>query len=98
MRVLPGLLLSAMLLCVQLTLLEHQYDFAAHKAGSTCVTCLHATPLSHAMTGAIVLAVPRVIIRAEFYPPAVRAVAIAGVVYSARAPPRSAFAGSAFLT
>jgi hypothetical protein len=92
MRILPGLLLPALLLCVQLTLLEHEYDFAAHQAGGTCVTCLHATPLSHAMAGAVALAVPRVIIRAEFYPPAARAAAIDGVVYRARAPPRPAFA------
>ena len=87
-----SLILVAALLFGQAALLEHEYDFAAHKSGDTGRICLHATPLSHAVAGTIVLTVPRVTVRIEFYAPASRAVAVAGVPYRARAPPHPAFA------
>jgi hypothetical protein len=86
-----SLLLIMALLFAQAALLEHEYDFAAHKSGDTCVTCLHATPLSHAMTGAFALAVPVVAVRTEFYSRDLVAPTVDGVVYRARAPPFSSF-------
>jgi len=86
-----GMFLAAAILFGQMALLEHEYDFAAHKSGDTCVTCLHATPLSHAMTGTVALAVPVVVVRAEFYSRDLLAPTVDGVVYRARAPPFSSF-------
>jgi len=86
-----GLFLAAALLFGQMALLEHEYDFAAHKSGDTCVTCLHATPLSHAMTGTVAIAVPVANVRAEFYSRDLVAPTVDGVVYRARAPPFSSF-------
>lgn len=86
-----GLFLAAALLFGQIALLEHEYDFTAHKSGDTCVTCLHATPLSHAMTGTVAIAVPVVNVRTEFYSRDLVAPTVDGVVYRARAPPFSSF-------
>jgi hypothetical protein len=87
-----SLFLVMALLFAQAALLEHEYDFAAHKSGDTCVTCLHATPLSHAATGASLPALPVAATGSEFQPAASRAVAGGSVAYRARAPPFPSFA------
>jgi hypothetical protein len=86
---LTGLFLVAALLFGQAALLKHEYDFAAHKSGDTCVTCLHATPLSHALSGSIALALPLPVADTEFFVFAPRTMAIANLSYRARAPPSS---------
>jgi hypothetical protein len=87
---LSSLLLMGALLFGQAALLEHEYDFAAHKSGDTCVTCLHATPLSHAVVGMIVLALPLFIPSTEFHIHDLQVSTITSIAYRARAPP-SAF-------
>lgn len=87
MHRLSGLFLVIALLFGQAALLEHEYDFAAHKSGDTCVTCLHATPLSHALAGAIALALPLPAASTEFHVLDLHIAAIADLAYRARAPP-----------
>jgi hypothetical protein len=84
---LSGLFLVAALLFSQAALLDHEYDFAAHKSGDTCVTCLHATPLSHALTGAIALVLPLPIAHTEFHVLDLQIAKLAALAYRARAPP-----------
>ncbi|TPW15859.1 MAG: hypothetical protein FD130_1136, partial [Halothiobacillaceae bacterium] len=48
-------LLALVLLCGQIALLTHVYDFAAHKESISCTTCLHANPLTHAAVGTLSL-------------------------------------------
>lgn len=87
MHRLSGLVFVVALLFGQAALLEHEYDFAAHQAGHTCVTCLHATPLSHGMSGTIALALPLPAANTEFHVLALQIAAIAALAYRARAPP-----------
>ncbi len=87
-----SLFLAIALLLAQSALLEHEYDFAAHKSGDTCVTCLHATPLSHAMVGAVFLTFPLPIHNTEFQLLALQIVAGTVSAYHARAPPFVTFA------
>lgn len=82
-----GILLVAALLFGQGALLKHEYSFAAHKAGHTCVICLHATPLSHALGGSLAVALALPIAKTEFYVPSTQIIAIAELAYRARAPP-----------
>ena len=84
---LTGLFLVAALLFGQVALLNHEYDFAAHKSGDTCVTCLHATPLSHALSGTIALALPLFVGNTEFHVLDLQITTIAILAYRARAPP-----------
>jgi hypothetical protein len=84
---LSSILLVMVILFAQAALLEHEYDFAAHKSGETCVICLHATPLSHGMVGALFMAFPLPIHRTEFHPLDLQIVAVAVRAYRARAPP-----------
>jgi hypothetical protein len=88
---LSGLLFAAALLFAQAALLEHEYDFAAHEAGHTCVICLHATPLSHGMSGTIALALPLAVADTEFRVLDPQITAIATLAYRARAPPSLTF-------
>ena len=81
------LMFATALLFAQAALLHHEYDFAAHKSGDTCVICLHATPLSHGMSGTIALALPLPVAESAFQPPTLRVIAIAALTYWARAPP-----------
>jgi len=85
-----SLILVAALLFGQAALLEHEYDFAAHKSGDTCVTCLHATPLSHAMAGAQALMLPLPVARTEFLLLDLQVSELAALAYRARAPPSAA--------
>lgn len=87
MNRLSSLYLAMVLLFGQNALLEHEYDFTAHSSGDDCLTCLHATPLSHAMVGGAPLALPLVVVHAEFYPFNLQLSAIANRAYRARAPP-----------
>ena len=87
MHRLSGLALALAILFAQAALLEHEYDFAAHEAGHTCVTCLHATPLSHGISGALAFAVPLFEANTEFHLHTQQLVAIAASAYRARAPP-----------
>jgi len=82
-----GLFLVAALLFGQAALLDHEYDFAVHKSGHTCVTCLHATPLSHALSGAIALALQLPLADTEFHVLDLQISSIAVLAYRARAPP-----------
>jgi hypothetical protein len=82
-----GILLVSAVLFGQGALLKHEYNFAAHKAGHTCVICLHATPLSHALGGSLAVALALPIVKTEFYVPAPQIIAIAQLAYHARAPP-----------
>lgn len=84
---LPSLFLVMVLLLGQAALLEHEYDFAAHQSGDTCTTCLHATPLSHAMVGAVAPALPLSALHTEFQALARQLFAIVSLAYRARAPP-----------
>ena len=84
---LPSLFLMMVLLLGQVAVLEHEYDFAAHQSGDTCTICLHATPLSHAMTGAVAVALPVSALHTEFQAPARQLSAIVSLAYRARAPP-----------
>ena len=84
---LTGLLLATALLFAQAALLHHEYDFAIHKAGHTCVTCLHATPLSHGMSGTVALALPLPVLDCEFHVPPLIITAITILAYRARGPP-----------
>lgn len=87
LRLSSSLLLALALLLGQAALLEHEYDFAAHKSGDACVTCLHATPLGHALAGAIPLALSLPLAHTEFHAPDSQIAAIADLLYRARAPP-----------
>jgi hypothetical protein len=87
MNRLTGLFLVMALLFGQTALLEHEYDFAAHKSGDTCVTCLHATPLSHAMVGAVYLALPLPTLNIEFPFQSLQTASVTTSAYRARAPP-----------
>ena len=82
-----SLLLATAILFGQAALLNHEYDFAAHKSGDTCVICLHATPLSHGMVGALILAIPLPTQSTEFHPLALQATTGVFSAYHARAPP-----------
>jgi hypothetical protein len=85
---LPILVFAMMLLLfAQAALLHHEYDFAAHKSGETCVTCLHATPLSHGMSGTVALALPLPVIDFKLHVLAILIPAIAALAYRARGPP-----------
>jgi len=84
-----GLLLVVALLLGQLTLLEHEYDFAAHKAGDTCVTCLHATSLGHALSAAAGMTLPFVVGHAEFSHDGSTLTTFTPHAYRARAPPHA---------
>jgi len=86
-----SLFLALMLLLAQAALLEHQYDFAAHKSGDSCVTCLHATPLSHTMSGTLALDIQIERVPFEFLSVDVVTPRSAAVVYHARAPPAVTF-------
>jgi hypothetical protein len=90
MNRLSTLFLVSVLLFGQAALLEHEYDFAAHASGDRCVTCLHATPLSHAMVGATLLALPLPALTAEFHTLELPLSAVAAMTYRARAPPSAA--------
>jgi hypothetical protein len=87
LRLTSSVFMALALLLGQAALLEHEYDFAAHKSGDACVTCLHATPLSHALAGAIPLALSLPLARTEFHAPVSQIAAIADLAYRARAPP-----------
>ncbi len=82
-----GMFLVVALLYGQAALLHHEYDFAAHKAGHTCVICLHATPLSHALSGSIALALSLPIANTEFHFTPPHIITISRLAYRARAPP-----------
>jgi hypothetical protein len=82
-----SLFLVIAVLLGQTALLEHEYDFAAHKSGDTCSICLHATPLSHAMVGVAMLAIPVVVVRSEFDARDTRVATATVIAYLARAPP-----------
>ena len=82
-----SLFLAIALLLAQSALLGHEYDFAAHKSGDTCVICLHATPLSHAMVGAVFLAFPLPVQNTAFRPLVLQASTGCISAYLARAPP-----------
>lgn len=84
---LSGLLLTFALLFGQVALLDHEYDFAAHQSGDTCVTCLHATPLGHALPGAVALALPLSVPTTEFHVRDLKITSTANLAYRARAPP-----------
>ena len=88
MHRLSGLLLVIALLLGQVSLLEHEYDFAAHKPGDTCVTCLHASPLGHAVTGAVEFALPFLLNEANYVHVTPPLSTVAHHAYRARAPPR----------
>jgi hypothetical protein len=92
MHVLPSFLLTVVLLCAQLTLLEHEYDLAAHKSGDTCVTCLHVTPLSHGMVGGALFMFSLPSHDTAFLPLALQAFRGFVSAYCARAPPVPSFA------
>jgi len=87
MKRFSGLFLVMALLLAQSALLEHEYDFAAHKSGDTCSICLHATPLSHAMVGVAMLVVPVMVVRSEFDARETRVATATVIAYRARAPP-----------
>lgn len=87
MNRLSSLFLVMALLLGQSALIQHEYDFAAHKSGDTCSTCLHATPLSHAMVGAAPFALPLPALHTEFQTLDLQLSAIANLAYRARAPP-----------
>ena len=89
MRRYSGLLLAIALLLGQISLLEHEYDFAAHKAGDTCITCLHASPLGHAVTGSAAFLFPLQRAHDEFSLPELPFSTFVHDAYRARAPPHS---------
>src|SRR3569833_1722223 len=88
MHRLSGLLLVIALLLGRASLLEHEYDFAAHKPGDTCVTCLHASPLGHAVTGVVEFALPFLLSEASYVHVTPPLSTVAHHAYRARAPPR----------
>ena len=82
-----SLYLVTALLLGQLAFLKHEYDFSAHQSGDTCTTCLHATPLSHAMVAADMPALPAAGLHIEFHSHDLHISANTALVYRARAPP-----------
>ena len=84
---LSSLVLVVAILFAQAALLEHEYDFAAHEGGDTCVKCLHATPLTHGMVGAVPLVLPLPDLNTKFQPLPLQIIAITIRNYRARAPP-----------
>src|SRR3569833_704015 len=88
MHRLSGLLLVIALLLGRVSLLEHEYDFAAHKPGDTCVTCLHASPLGHAVTNKDKNTLPFLLSEASYVHVTPPLSTVAHHAYRARAPPR----------
>ena len=89
MRRLSSLVLALVLLLGQAALLAHEYDFAAHKDGSSCSICLHATPLTDAAVGSFSLELPSVDGATDFQPIELQQTSTANNRYCARAPPIS---------
>lgn len=86
-RRVTALLLMMALLLGQIGLLAHEYDFAAHKAGDTCITCLHASSLGHALAGATVLMLPHARGDADYIHINPPFSTVSHNAYRARAPP-----------
>jgi len=80
-------LLVIALLLGQSVRLAHECDFAAHDPDDTCVTCLHAAPLSDGMVGMAILVVPVAVIRSECHSLDIRVAKVSDFVYRARSPP-----------
>ena len=87
MKRFASLILLAALLFAQGALLAHEYDFAIHQHGDDCSTCLHATPLSNAVSGTAMIVVPVVTVHSEFYPLNIAIAPSITISPSARAPP-----------